>query len=289
MDSRAERDAHWAVTSPDLFTAPGCVPLPDWYESLWLGRSATEHWPQPVDHSAFRLGRYFESLWHHLLTDHRDHRLVAHNLRFEGQGRTLGELDLLVQGSELEHWELTVKLYLCVGDPNEAHHWVGPNLHDTLKKKREHLQHQQLKRHLEPRIKTQLMDQFGREISKVRALIKGWAFYPLATFANPLPQPPFMNPNHLRGWWATPHQFKSWFKDPSFRFEPLEKKFWLSPMTERDVANRLTCTQLIETFKPLSRPRLVAVIDQRGYERERGFLVSDEWLNQAKSAAGLTS
>jgi hypothetical protein len=133
------------------------------------------------------------------------------------------------------------------------------------------------------------MDQFGREISKVRALIKGWAFYPLAAFGNPLPQPPFMNPNHLRGWWATPHQFKSWFKDPSFRFEPLEKKFWLSPMTERDVANRLSCTQLIETFKPLSRPRLVAVIDQRGFERERGFLVSDDWLNQAKSAAGLTS
>jgi len=289
MGSRAERDAHWAITSPDLFTAPDYAPSPDWYESLWLGRSDCEPWPEPADNSAFRLGLYFESLWHHLLRDHQNHHLVAHNLRFESHGRTLGELDLLVQSRELEHWELTVKLYLCVGDPNEAHHWVGPNLHDNLKKKREHLQHQQLKRCLEPQIKTQLLDQFGREISKARALIKGWAFYPLATFANARPQPPFMNPHHLRGWWATVGQLGSWIGDPSLRFKPLEKKYWLSPMTEHDVADGLPYAQLIDTLALTSRPRLVAMLNERGGELERGFLVSDDWLNQAKSAAGLTS
>ena len=77
-------------------------------------------WDDSQHDYRFRLGRYFESLWHDVLADHRIFPLVESNLTLQGDGRTLGELDLLVGSKQLEHWELAVKLYLCVGDQHRS-------------------------------------------------------------------------------------------------------------------------------------------------------------------------
>ena len=289
MTPRVERDAHWAITSPDLFTLSNYSPSRAWYGALWQKRAKRAGWSAPAQGAGFRLGIYFESLWHHLLTEHPEYPLLDHNVRLEFEERTFGELDLLIGSESLEHWELAIKLYLCIGEPQLAQHWVGPNLHDSLKRKRDHLLEHQLLRSQNPAVKQRIRDQFGRPIQQVRAVIKGWAFYPIDATDSATESAEWMGPNHQQGWWATMDQLRARFKESPVRFAPMTKTLWLSPLTETDQMQGFTIEQLVKVLEGTYRPTLVATLDPRGNELERGFIVTDDWLGQAKSVVRLTS
>ena len=161
MSARTYRDAKWAVKSPSFFSVSGLTPpSPDWFDEVWSERNPSSWEDSQHDHR-FRLGRYFESLWHHVLADHRIFPLVESNLTLQGDGRTLGELDLVVGSKQLEHWELAIKLYLGVGDQEDPCHWIGPSLRDRLGIKRDHLSQHQLAHTKDPVIGAWLAERYG--------------------------------------------------------------------------------------------------------------------------------
>jgi len=108
---------------------------------------------------------------------------IASNLPFRHQGRTLGELDLLVRDhldGTLWHWELALKFYLGTEQA-----WFGPNSHDTLDRKARHLFDQQLPRSSMPEVRAQLAEQ-GWQPDGIALLSRGRLFYRQHT-------PPFMS------------------------------------------------------------------------------------------------
>lgn len=111
-----------------------------------------------------RLGNYYERLWHALLTLAPDINLVARNIALRENGRTIGELDLLIEDPHgaLVHLELAVKFYLGMSEelsvadelpaadstgagvsPHRI--WRGPDPRDSLHDKVTRLRDHQLK------------------------------------------------------------------------------------------------------------------------------------------------
>ena len=111
-----------------------------------------------------RLGNYYERLWHALLTLAPDVSILARNIALREKGRTIGELDLLIEDAHgaLVHLELAVKFYL--GMPDKVHAegdsqatdstasgfsshrmWWGPDPRDSLHDKVTRLRDHQLK------------------------------------------------------------------------------------------------------------------------------------------------
>ena len=139
-----------------------------------------------------RLGYRFEALIGFWLADtnYHDFRLIHQNLIIKAQettdthkkNQTLGELDFVVENvitGEVEHWELSVKFYLAVLDPQatlednrlaaqDPSNWVGLNRNDTLQKKLDHLALRQF-RYQQAR---------GLKIDKNRLFLKGRFFWP---------------------------------------------------------------------------------------------------------------
>ena len=164
-----------------------------------------------------------------MLADHRIFPLVESNLTLQGDGRTIGELDLLVGAKQLEHWELAVKLYLCVGDQDDPFHWIGPSLRDRLGIKRDHLRQQQLAHTKDPVIGAWLAERYGQPVRQIRAIIKGWGFYPYDDWSSGVKPPQFLNPMHLRGWWMTRKEFDSRFQGGGHHVQGAYKAFLVKP------------------------------------------------------------
>ena len=289
MSARIYRDAKWAVKSPPFFSVAGVKTLsPDWFNEVWNERNPSS-WEDIQHDYHFRLGRYFESLWHGVLADHPFFQPVERNLTLQGDGRTVGELDLLVGAKQLEHWELAVKLYLCIGNQEDTRHWIGPGLRDRLGIKRDHLSQHQLAHTKDPLIRAWLAERYGQPVTQIRAIIKGWGFYPYDDWYSGVPAPQFLNPTHLRGWWMTRKEFESRSQGGGHHFRVLTKPYWLSPISGEDhplTPDLLTLDQN-EANKPIAQ--LVALLTSSGNERSRGFVVSDEWLKQAQALVAATS
>ena len=185
----AVRDLGWLLASPSLLTAVPDAPLArPWLDAV--GQSAVEAWlaaldaqPEPL-HRALdgfrptRLGRYAECLLEYFLTHGPSLRLVAANLPLRSNGKTLGEVDFLVDAPDGQrlHWELAVKCYLCAPVQAGASlaDFVGPNLVDRFDRKRTRL--------LEHQLRLGDRDGFARlgygAPSDAQMFIKGWLFYP---------------------------------------------------------------------------------------------------------------
>ncbi|QJD58611.1 DUF1853 family protein [Pseudomonas sp. gcc21] len=172
------RDLAWIACSESLLK-PGILAVRDpltgsvWRqdpESLLYRLKQLDADPVPLQQLIpvsrdLRLGNYYERLWHALLHLAPDVRLLAHNVALRGNGRTLGELDLLMEdpAGAVIHLELAVKFYLGVPEqlaqpqsagtidqsvvasssPHSA--WLGPDPRDTLDDKVKRLRDHQLK------------------------------------------------------------------------------------------------------------------------------------------------
>ena len=289
MSARTYRDAKWAVKSPSFFSIAGlAAPSPAWFDQVWTERSPSS-WEDIQHDYRFRLGRYFESLWHDVLSDHPVFPLVESNLTLQGDGRTIGELDLLVGAEQLEHWELAVKLYLCVGDRDDPFHWIGPSLRDRLGIKRDHLRQQQLAHTKDPVLGAWLAGRYGQPVRQIRAIIKGWGFYPYDDWSSGVKPPQFLNPMHLSGWWMTRQEFDSRFQKDCHHVRVLTKPFWLSPISDEDQLLTLNLLTLDQSEANEPAAQLVALLTPSGNEHSRGFIVSDEWLKQAQALGSPTS
>lgn len=87
------------------------------------------------------LGSYFETLFSFAIENLSSLKVVfehfqIEHFQIEGKGKTLGEVDMLVETpeGELHQFEIAIKFYLERPDLY-PHDWIGPNKNDSLLKK----------------------------------------------------------------------------------------------------------------------------------------------------------
>lgn len=111
--------------------------LPDVSERL----SALVKAPAPLERAIHAckshfLGSYFETLFSFAIAHFSSLKVVAEHEQVIQDGKTLGEVDMLVEtpAGELIQFEVAIKFYLERLDLYPDH-WVGPNKNDSLRKK----------------------------------------------------------------------------------------------------------------------------------------------------------
>ncbi|WP_444942841.1 DUF1853 family protein [Microbulbifer sp. ZKSA006] len=222
----------------------------------------------------YRLGTYFERLWSFAFRQHPDYELRHQNLPLRKDGKTLGELDFVVQhlpSRRCEHWEIAVKFYLQVA----RHHWVGPGLKDRLDIKLARMADHQLPLIRTPGVQSLLRDH-GLQIDRQWALMPGRLFKPLNTLQQ-LSNHPF--------WWAPLSEFRALCQDQppfaSHEWLPLPKRAWLAP--QGHLAG-ISAERLVETLRSteFTQPLCIAAIDSSG-EACRGFIVPNDWHRRAEA------
>ena len=275
----------WALTADDI----SCLPaLP------WLPRARREELARffavPATRAALeddllatvdsersrRLGVYFENLWAFVFAHHPQYQLIARNLPLRAEGKTLGELDVVVRylpDGVTEHWEIAVKFYLQVG-----HYWVGPGLKDRLDIKLAHTRDHQLPVIHQPAAH-HLLQQQGIDIERQWTVMPGRRFRPLAESSADAP------------WWADRHTFLDGFADQDWEWLQLPKQCWLAPCSPTPVDSHIDSRidsqpnhrRIIGNLPPelFARGPLCVAAMRGQKEVSRGFIVADDWQVRA--------
>jgi hypothetical protein len=203
------------------------------------------------------------------------------------KGNTIGEFDFLVrQGMHLVHWEFATKLYLLEASGNGRHadYFVGPNLADTLGAKVRKIMERQLSLAEHPAAQACL----PAPVAYAQALVKGWLFYHGQTPENA--EPDGVTPAHCRGFWRSLQEFES--VDAGV-FSILPRISWLAPakLRQEQAMEWKTFRQAADAhFSTSSTPILVALLEEKDgwlLERDRGFVVPDDWREKAAASVVL--
>lgn len=82
------------------------------------------------------LGSYFETLFSFAIEHLSSLNVLLEHFQIDSDGKTLGEVDMLVETpeGELHQFEIAIKFYLERPDLS-PHNWIGPNKNDSLLKK----------------------------------------------------------------------------------------------------------------------------------------------------------
>lgn len=253
-----------------------------------------------------RLGRYAERLLGWFLQHGPTARLIAAGVPLRRAGVTLGECDFLLhtrEGARL-HWELAVKCYLHAGDVNartaplspsassltssRLSNYVGPNLKDRFDLKLAHLLNHQLS--LSAREDFASTGYPGPWTPQM--FVKGWLFYRHdETPADAVE----LDPAHGRGWWVTRSEWPDFAAAHAQHWRVLPRLEWLAPRRYGQDAEQTASRALIDPLALTARsaqptgPTMIAALaeDVAGNlaERSRGFVVPDEWPEQAQAYA----
>lgn len=280
----------WLLDAPDLLDAN---------DPQWAGRIATTgpvtpevaDWLKRLDHdpSALdealgakmhtRLGLYAEKLMGFYFEQHG--RLVAHGLQVRAsRNDTIGEFDFLLEDGPdaVEHIEFATKFYLLDGEGGQQFDaLVGPNLADSLGLKMRKVFERQLSLGEHPAAQALL----PRPVSRARALVKGWLFYPSGSW----PAMRGIAAGHCRGFWCALDEIEGLAGE---EFLMLPRLQWLAPFRAASATWMLNRAQLhaelSAQFETSSTPVLVAVVRHAPgqiEEIERGFIVPNDWRERA--------
>lgn len=241
-----------------------------------------------------RLGRYFERLLHFWVREYlAPERLFANRVIQNGHD-SLGELDLLFAAPSFpmpQHWEATVKFYLCVGGESPSLvDFVGTNTEDRLDKKVTALFERQLKLVERDEAKRELEVLGFRERLESRALVKGALFYPFERDRLTHGFPPEVSPHHARGWWSEEQDIQRALEGPkkSF-FTILERHRWLSAFQGAPDSGHDRDSMAAWAREHFSRTRSALMVAEHfeGNEISRGFIVPTGWREQAEACRHL--
>jgi hypothetical protein len=278
----------WLLDAPDLLDPDD----PHWEQkvaSIGALNEATRAWldaldvdPAPLDAALgariyTRLGLYAEKLMAFYYAAHG--RLVAHGLQVRAaRDDTIGEFDFLLEAgaASLEHIEFATKFYLLHGQAASGFDtFVGPNLADSLGAKMRKIFEKQLALASHPAAQALL----PRPVSLARALVKGWLFYPHGG-ETPMAG---ITPAHCRGFWCALGEVGTLTGE---RFVVVPRMQWLAPYKALAGEQVVDRARLHADLTGLATPVLVAeVCGAGGYavERQRGFIVPDNWRERASA------
>ena len=280
----------WLLDAPDLLdandpqwagriatTGPVTPELADWLKRL-------DHDPSALDEALgakmhTRLGLYAEKLMAFYFEQHA--RLVAHGLQVRAsRNDTIGEFDFLLEDGPdaVEHIEFATKFYLLDGEGGQQFDaLVGPNLADSLGLKMRKVFERQLSLGGHPAAQALL----PRPVSRARALVKGWLFYPSGSW----PAMRGIAAGHCRGFWCALDEIEGLVGE---EFLMLPRLQWLAPFRAASATWMLNRAQLhaelSAQFETSSTPVLVAVVRHTPgqiEEIERGFIVPNDWRERA--------
>lgn len=280
----------WLLDAPDLLDAN---------DPQWAGRIATTgpvtpevaDWLKRLDYDPTlldealgakmhtRLGLYAEKLMAFYFEQHG--RLVAHGLQVRAsRNDTIGEFDFLLEDGPdaVEHIEFATKFYLLDGEGGQQFDaLVGPNLADSLGLKMRKVFERQLSLGGHPAAQALL----PRPVSRARALVKGWLFYPSGSW----PEMRGIAAGHCRGFWCALDELEGLAGE---EFLMLPRLQWLAPFRAASATWMLNRAQLhaelSAQFETSSTPVLVAVVRHTPgqiEEIERGFIVPNDWRERA--------
>lgn len=300
--NQSVRDLAWAVSSPPLISqlSHRCL----WPESRWYRHIAEEaqSWLTSVDADPAeldellarqkdrRLGKYFETLWFYWISHHERYQLIENNLQVVIDGETMGEIDFIVFDrvtKKMIHWELAVKFYLGIGDTRKMSNWYGPNLHDRLDIKVQHLIDRQSLISAEPRV-TQWLKQNGLAVDECAVILKGRLYYPWPNVSlqgrkknlmNVIP-PETCAPDHLKSRYLDLSRFVKEF-DNKRRFLPLINRGWLEKIPTSCEREWYSKEAIIETLSnnKMRLPLHLQLCDPH-HSGDRVFLVGENWAGK---------
>lgn len=295
----AVRDLAWALLAPGLLDGSRVTVRHPLAASAWAQRPGqllgwlhqqerdSQALQQFLAAGSGRLGRYYERLWQFALEQAPDIQLLAANLPIREQGRTVGELDLLLRDEQgLQHLELAIKLYLGPehGGGSDPQHWLGPASEDRLGLKLQHLQQHQLPLSRSPAAASALAN-LSDELPSASLWLGGYLFYP---GSGACAAPAGSSAQHLRGRWLHRRQWAPFLAEQSTeRWQPLPRHAWLAParLEESQVWAPQQLADWLQQL-PSDAPAQLLVGLQPGdsgdwQESQRLFLVSDEWPKSA--------
>ncbi len=279
----------WLLDAPDLL---------DTTHPHWQGKIATiGELPRAIDEWLFRLDRdpapLLDALGERVYTRlglyaeklmafyYREQgRLVAHGVQVRAsRNHTVGEFEFLLDAGPdgVEHIEFATKFYLLRGEAaSRFDTLVGPNLADSLGAKMRKIFERQLELGSHPAAQALL----PRPVTRARALVKGWLFYPAGA-----PQAmDGITARHCRGFWCALEEVAQLEAE---RFVILPRLQWLAPYRAETVDGLLSRAEmgavLALQFAEVPTPVLVAAVREDGaglVETVRGFIVPDDWLDR---------
>lgn len=282
LRSAEVRDLAWSCFSPPLFNAcelsadnpPGnCHFALNAARRQWL-RELDAQPEALLDYLAAansrRLGLYFESLWQFFLRSDPQVDLLASNLPVRDGGRTLGEFDLLYfcrQRQRPVHLELALKFYLCApgADGSEWHHWLGPNSRDRLDLKLQRMLDHQI-RLSEQAAAREPLAAIGAGAPLRELAIKGRLYRQQGATGG---TPPAYNRRLQLHCWT--HAAGAASALPPGAAVRLARRQWLSPLARS--ADGGDPAQAGRS----ARAEQFALLDASGHERQRLFVVADDW------------
>lgn len=280
----------WLLDAPDLLdandpqwagriatTGPVTPELADWLKRLDYDPGLLDEALGAKMHT--RLGLYAEKLMAFYFEQHG--RLVAHGLQVRAsRNDTIGEFDFLLDDGPdaVEHIEFATKFYLLDGEGGQQFDaLVGPNLADSLGLKMRKVFERQLSLGGHPAAQALL----PRPVSRARALVKGWLFYPSGSW----PAMRGIAAGHCRGFWCALDEIEGLAGE---EFLMLPRLQWLAPFRAASATWMLNRAQLhaelSAQFETSSTPVLVAVVRHTPgqiEEIERGFIVPNDWRERA--------
>ena len=125
----------------------------------------------------------------------------------------------------------------------------------------------------------------GIDLQRVRCITKGRLYYPADAhpFDRQAPPPAAACAGHERGWWMSRSRFKAAFVHADARFVRLYKSSWLATLDADTLAAHGLIMDFNTLWTALRQPRTeqavqVAILDDDGAERSRGFIVDRRWL-----------
>jgi hypothetical protein len=282
--TRYHNDLTWMLNSPELLQLSPDLSIRDLTQRMEVKNNFNYK-------ETHRLGVYFEQLWQHLVYSCDSLEVLEHNLQVIIDKHTLGEFDSIIKDKQSQkniHCELAVKFYLKVGEGSSLSDWVGPNLRDRFDNKYDRLFEHQLALSKNELIRQWLAER-NIKIDAIKLLTKGRLFYPLDDYMNDnFHFPNEVSTKHLKGFWTSWEDFAHLQLSSSIKWYLLPKKYWLSAVTEREVTELRPLDDkaiLIhghnESYRFQRIQQVVGVRDDT--EIMRGFVVTSEWLQNAKA------
>ncbi|NDL70869.1 DUF1853 family protein [Vreelandella alkaliphila] len=313
LSSQTARDLAWLLMTPDVIELPPPMPsggrptcqelglsegVDEWLARLTSKMSALD------GKRATRMGHYHERLWHLLLDNAPNTRLLASNIKITHKRNTLGELDMLYRTRDNPtpiHLEVAIKFYLGLtegpGDATSQSRWIGPGGLDSLALKCSHLRHHQLPMSSTATAQAAISQWLApRDIGPApppnhpliqRLAMPGVLFYPWHTA---MPPPIGATANHRRGMWCYLNDWPTLAAERSelLHMAWLEKPHWLAPPQQSafQPANKemAIVRPLIDRYGPqqvmLYDPEAEIKTDTKEQQMERLIIVPNDWPRQ---------
>ena len=291
-------DYQWILSSPSLMNIADEMDA-----TLWLSDLSQLHTTK-LDSCEFlpakrapRLGIHYENLVNDILNSLIKPIDIKRNIQVVFNGITLGEFDF-IGGNQQKgfHLECAIKYYLRIGTGAQLSDFVGPGKRDRLDIKWNRMCEKQITLS-DTDAGKEICSELGIQPTDKKILIQGFLFHPYTE--QPCPDlHPSINPEHNKGWWLRQRDIH--LLDPTDQFLLMTKPFWLtaqacyeetccneqiekheeSDRNNDETAEVLDIEKLQEILSKAEWPLLFSrgnLINGKWAERDRGFIVGNEW------------